>query len=497
MKKFNIIAACSKNKGIGLNNKLPWKIREDMEIFKNITTNVKNKNKMNSVIMGRKTWESLPNKVKPLPNRFNIIVSSVLSVYNDYNNNNNHYNNIKFFNNLDDALNYENDIIEEKYVIGGQRIFNETINRPECSKIYLTEIDEEYKVDTYFPEIPFWMKKTKTDTIVTSNNIKLNFNTYENISDPYSDEYCYLNSLKRILEKGEEINDRTGTGTLSVFDENLKFKIETINPQENDQTKLCYTVPVLTTKNLYLKGVIWELIWFLRGETNAKWLSDRNVHIWDGHTSKEYLESIGLPYEEGELGPGYGHQWVNWGGDHSYTNNTDNTNNTNNTKGINQIKNIINLLKKNPTSRRAVLSAWNVSDLNKMALPPCHMMYIFKISDHNSYKPKLNCKVILRSNDMFLGSPFNILSASILTIFISRALNILPGEVALSITDAHVYKNHIEQVKKQINRVPLKFPKMTINKNINSYEDMTNIVFDDFKFSDYYHWSALKGKMAI
>ena len=478
-KSFSIIVAHTKKSfGIGYNNKLPWKhIKEDMQRFARITSTASDPCKQNAVIMGRNTWESLPENSKPLPNRKNFIISKSLNINNSK---------TKTFPCLDTALSYsyDNPYIENSFVIGGEMVYNDAIKRRDLDQIHSTVIDRECKADTYFPPIPKYMYKINTENSIINNDVT--FETYQNVSDPGSEEQLYLDCMRRILEEGEYIKDRTGVGTISLFDENFKFSINTINPDEIDQTKLKYRVPILTTKNLYLKGVLWELIWFLNGNTDSKWLSERDVHIWDGHTSAEYLKTRGLDYEEGELGPGYGHQWVNWGGDWN-----------NKTGGINQIQNIIQILKNNPESRRAILSAWNVGDLEKMALPPCHVMYIFKVSDHDKEKKTLNCKVILRSNDMFLGNPFNIMSTVTLTILLSRVLNMLPGKIAISIGDAHIYENHTEQVKKQLERVPLKFPLMSLNKEINSYDDMTNLTADDFTLNEYYKWPGIKAPMAI
>lgn len=474
-RSFNIIVAHTKNLGIGYNNKLPWnQIKEDMAHFKEITTRTVDTSKQNSVIMGRKTWDSIPEKYKPLPNRHNLIVSNTININNAY---------AKTFTDLDSALNYsyKNPEIEKTFVIGGGNVYKQAINRMDLDKIITTVVNTDYNCDTYFPNYPQW--------IVKKNSVKINdlmsIDTYENVADLESDEKSYLDCMKYILDNGEMIKDRTGVGVLSVFDKNLRFTINTINPDEKDQTKLKYRVPIMTTKNLYLKGVFWELIWFLQGNTDANWLKERDVHIWDGNTTKEFLKKRGLDYEEGQLGPGYGHQWVNWGGDWKTK-----------TGGINQIKNIIDLLRDDPTSRRAVLSAWNVSDLNKMALPPCHIMYIFKVSDHNQ-KKKLNCKVTIRSNDMFLGNPFNIMSTALLTIFLSRSLNMLPGDISISITDAHIYLNHVEQTKKQLSRIPLKSPILEINKNINNFDDIVNLTYDNIILSEYYKWPAIKAEMAI
>mgnify|MGYP003385671377 CR=1 FL=1 len=478
-KSFDIIVGYTKKSfGIGYENKLPWNhIKEDMKRFAKITSTVSDSTKQNSVIMGRNTWRSLPDNSRPLPNRHNIIISKSLYVDDGT---------TKTFPCLNSALDYSynNPLIEKSFVIGGGMVYDEAIKRMDLDEIHSTVIDRDCEADTFFPSMPKWLWKTGNEVSTISPDIS--FETWKNMSDPDSEEYAYLDSMRRILDEGEHITDRTGVGTISLFDENFKFSVTTINPDEPDQTKLSYRVPILTTKNLYLKGVIWELIWFLNGNTDSKWLSERDVHIWDGHTSAEYLKMKGLDYEEGELGPGYGHQWVNWGGDYKSR-----------TGGVNQIQNVIKILKDNPESRRAILSAWNVGDLEQMALPPCHVMYIFKVSDHDKERKTLNCKVILRSNDMFLGNPFNIMSTVTLTILLSRALNMLPGKIAISIGDAHIYKNHIEQVMKQLKRVPLKFPLMSLEKEINSYDDMKNLIADDFVLDEYYKWPGIKAPMAI
>jgi thymidylate synthase len=472
MKQFSIICAYLKgSKGIGYKNDLPWgHIKEDMLHFNRTTTS---KTNLNALIMGRKTWDSIKNK--PLKNRLNIVLSSSTNGINKTSENGG----VLFSNSIDDILNmskYDDKHIAEKYVIGGEDIFKMTITNPNCKKLYVTEIDKYLPFDRIFPEIPDWFKLTKN----TKYNDTLSFLEYDNKLDTTSQEYCYLDCMKDILLNGEKIYDRTKIGTLSSFSKNLTFDIGLENPDSSDELKL-YRVPAITTKKLFFNGIIWELIWFLNGNTNTKWLTDRNVNIWNGNSSREYLDKIGLTdVKTGEIGLGYGYQWTNWNGDN-----------------INQIKNIIDTLKKSPESRRIVLSAWNVGQLDKMALPPCHMMYIFKVSDHDKEVKTLNCQVVLRSNDMFLGSPFNIMSTAILTILLSRCVNMNPGKISLNITDAHIYQNHIEQVKEQINRIPYKFPTLQINKNISSYEDICKLNANDFIISDYNYWPKLGGTMAV
>ena len=302
-------------------------------------------------------------------------------------------------------------------------------------------------------------------------------------------EHEYLQALQHILDNGEHIPSRTGTDCISVFDVNLSFEVNYWGPN-------LYQVPILTTKKIYTKGIILELLWFLKGLTNTNWLSERGVHFWDGNTSAETLSKLGLPYEAGELGPGYGHQWINWGGDFRTGKG-----------GINQIEKIIHTLKTNPTDRRIILNAWNVADLDKMALPPCHLMYMFKVTNHNSsnlnnenqQKRVLNCKVILRSNDMFLGSPFNIASASILTCILSQCVGMNPGKVTLSICDAHIYSNHVTQVKEQISRKSQiqMAPILKIKKELNNYEDICALEYSDFELLNYVSCPAIKADMAV
>lgn len=474
MKSFNIITGfLKKNRGIGYKNTLPWSIKEDMAHFKKIT---QGEQTINSVIMGRRTFESMGNRC--LKNRLNIVLtkSNVKPIRDQYNG----LDAPLFVNTLSEALDISkisDRPINQKFVIGGEQLFCQAIVDENCKNIYTTEIDstESIQCDTFFPEIPRWFKQIDSRT-----SDSLTFRQYVNVLDRSSQENAYLECMKDILENGELIGDRTGVGVRSLFSKNLTFDIGVKNQFEDDLKKIQYVVPGLTTKKMFFKGIVWELIWFLNGTTDVKFLQDRGVHIWDGNSTREYLDRIGLvDVPVNNIGKGYGYQWTNWNG-----------------QGINQIKNIINQLKTDPASRRILLSAWNVGQLDSMALPPCHCLYLFKVSNHYKASKTLNCQVILRSNDMFLGSPFNIMSTAILTILISRCTGMIPGKISLNITDAHIYENHIDQVKEQLTRIPLEFPTMVISQDADTYEKICGLTFDDFKF-DYHAWDTIKAKMAV
>lgn len=283
-----------------------------------------------------------------------------------------------------------------------------------------------------------------------------------------TDENKYLNLLTEIINNGSIKQDRTGVGTRSLFGTHLSFSLK-----DN-------VLPLLTTKKMYTKGILSELLFFLKGETDTKKLEAQGVNIWKGNTSRQFLDKIGLVNEpEGSLGKGYGFQWRNWGG-------------TNNSKGIDQIANLINSLKNNPNDRRMIVSAWNVSQLNEMALPPCH--YTFQCYVDNG---KLSLMWHQRSVDSFLGLPFNIASYGFLTHILAKTCNLEADKLIFTGGDTHIYLNHEEQVLTQINREPFDFPLLKINKELNSIIDIEELQIYDFELCNYHSHSAIKADMAI
>ena len=261
----------------------------------------------------------------------------------------------------------------------------------------------------------------------------------------------YLSLLSDVLENGVKKADRTGTGTLSVFGRQIRVD-------------LSMGFPLLTTKKVFLKGVIYELLWFLRGESNIKYLVDHNVHIWD-----EWADN------QGNLGPVYGVQWRKW--------------KTGDGKLIDQISNLINQIKKNPFSRRLVVSAWNPSDVDKMALPPCHTMFQFYVADN-----KLSCQLYQRSADLFLGVPFNIASYSLLTMMIAQVCKLDLGDFVHTFGDVHIYLNHQAQVKEQLTRKPRNLPIMKINPEV---RNIFKFNYEDFQLHNYDPHPAIKAPIAV
>lgn len=261
----------------------------------------------------------------------------------------------------------------------------------------------------------------------------------------------YLDLLHHVLENGVTKEDRTGTGTLSVFGYQMRYNLQD-------------GFPLLTTKKLHLRSIIHELLWFLNGETNVAYLHKNGVSIWD-----EWAD------ENGELGPIYGFQWRNWIAPDG--------------RQIDQIANVIETLKKNPDSRRIIVSSWNVADIEKMTIPPCHSFFQFYVAEG-----ELSCQMYQRSADMFLGVPFNIASYALLTMMVAQVCDLKLGELVHTLGDTHIYNNHFEQVKLQLSREPRPYPKMILNENVKSIFDFK---YEDFYLEGYNPYSPIKGEIAV
>jgi thymidylate synthase len=261
----------------------------------------------------------------------------------------------------------------------------------------------------------------------------------------------YLDLLDHVMKNGVEKSDRTGTGTISVFGYQMRFNLED-------------GFPVLTTKKLHLRSIIHELLWFISGDTNIRYLKENGVKIWD-----EWAD------ENGNLGPVYGYQWRSWPASDG--------------RKIDQMMNVIENIKKSPDSRRHIVSAWNPGEIDKMALPPCHVLFQFYVAGG-----KLSCQLYQRSCDIFLGVPFNIASYALLTLMIAQVTGLKPGEFIHTLGDAHIYLNHTEQVKIQLTREPYPLPEMLINQDV---KDILKFRFEDFNLTDYVAHPNIKGEISV
>jgi thymidylate synthase len=340
--------------------------------------------------------------------------------------------------------------------------------KPPSFKYSLTSFTEKYYID--LPQEQEDGTTTKTHNYRTLTYQK----TCNYILDKYHCDTTYKSLAMKILNEGINKTDRTGTGTVSSFGNMIEFDISQY-------------VPVLTTKKVFWKSVIKELLWFLRGDTDSNILSEQGVKIWEGNSSKAAQKKVGLGHlREGDCGANYSFQWRHFGAeyktcDHDYTG-----------IGIDQIAYIENLLKTDKHSRRIFLSAWNPADLNNTVLPPCHVSYQFYVDNHDN----LSCHVYLRSNDFFLGNCYNTFSAAVLTYILAMRCNLKPKKLILSIGDTHIYNDHIEQIKQQLKRPSYSMPKLSLDETIKT-KDWKDISIDDFELIGYFSHPTIKAHMSV
>ncbi|KAH9621770.1 hypothetical protein KSS87_016551 [Heliosperma pusillum] len=488
LRTYQVVVAATREMGIGKDGKLPWKLPSDLKFFKEVTLHTSKPDKKNAVVMGRKTWESIPLRFRPLPGRLNVVLTrSKEFEFGDLEN-------VLACGSMESAMKLLSadpyiDMIERVFVIGGGQILRETLNAPACDAIHLTEIESNIECDTFIPSADTSLFRPWYSSLpLVENDTRYSFVTYVRVRKDVADngtitngnkscstkfeihdfsvlpsiilerhgEFMYLRLVQEIISSGNLKNDRTGTGTVSKFG----------------------------CQRVFWRGVVEELLWFISGSTNAKVLQEKGIHIWDGNASRTFLDSLGLTQrEEGDLGPVYGFQWRHFGA--RYTDmHADYTG-----QGFDQLSDVIYKIKNNPDDRRIILSAWNPSDLKLMALPPCHMLSQFYVANG-----ELSCLMYQRSADMGLGVPFNIASYALLTCMIAHVCDLRPGDFIHDIGDAHVYRNHIEPLQEQLRNQPRPFPVLEINpekKNIDCFEAA------DFKLIGYNPHQKIEMKMAV
>uniref|UniRef100_A0A7N0T8U2 Bifunctional dihydrofolate reductase-thymidylate synthase n=2 Tax=Kalanchoe fedtschenkoi TaxID=63787 RepID=A0A7N0T8U2_KALFE len=496
---FQVVVAATREMGIGKDGKLPWRLPSDLKLFKDITRTTVDPVKKNAVIMGRKTWESIPLEHRPLVGRLNVVLtrsgSFDLAVAE----------NVLICGSVASALQLlamspYSLSIEKVFIIGGGQILRECLNAPECEAIHVTEIETPFECDTFIPVVDASLFQPWYSSFpAVENKIRYSFVTYVRVKSSLGEspekkmdlinyevnprnflpkkifenheEFQYLRMIDDIITNGNVKDDRTGTGTLSKFGCQMRFNLRK-------------TFPILTTKKVFWRGVVEELLWFISGSTSAKVLQDKGVHIWDGNGSREYLDSIGLTErEEGDLGPVYGFQWRHFGA--KYTDmHADYTG-----QGFDQLLDVINKIRNSPDDRRIILSAWNPSDLKLMVLPPCHMIAQFYVANG-----ELSCQMYQRSADMGLGVPFNIASYALLTCMLAHVSDLVPGDFIHLMGDAHVYRTHVRPLQEQLKKHPKPFPVLKINPE---KKDIDAFVAADFTLLGYDPHQKIEMKMAV
>lgn len=463
---FNIILAIDKEFGYDRNGEIPWRklYSEDMKMFKKTTIGEGN----NCVLMGRKTWESIGKK--PLVNRYNIVLTQNQDKLNTEKGDN-----FQITNSIENALK----IIHLKsfdniFILGGKLLWAEFLNRKLVNKIFITMIpnDQDFNCTKHFDI--FSHKRFKDFKLIEENELQpINLNNVNEVNKKPAifkvfkyqnkEELLFLTTLDKIIKKGIYKMDRSGVGTYSLFGKSFSYDIKN------------YRLPVFTHRKVFIRGIIEELLFFISGKTNTKVLEEKKVNIWKQHTSREYLDKMGLSsdkYKDGSYGPAYGFQLRHWGAefegdDADYTG-----------KGIDQLQYIVDLLKdkEKRNSRRILFSYWNPSIIDKVPLVSCHVLYNFFV---NPETEELSVSFYQRSNDFALAAVFNIVSATLLTFMLCKITGLKPCKCVHNIGDLHLYTNQIESVKEFMNN------SSDINYSIMGFKEKKYETMEDFSYEDF------------
>jgi dihydrofolate reductase/thymidylate synthase len=463
---ITIIVCVDMKYGFAKNGTIPWKIDEDMNLFQDVTTR-KSFSSKNAVIMGKNTWLSLP---APLKNRINIVVSKTLhSISADYL--------VKEFDDAIDICKEQNS--EQVFIIGGYEIYRQALEKSSPDYIYITKINYDYQCDLFFPQelIPssYVNEYNKLfnvfdKTLGSFVNIKFMKKSLRSKTCVNSGELQYQELLERVLLEGDFRKTRNGN-TYSLFGQTLRYDLRDF--------------PLLTTKRVSLYNIFHELMFFLRGDTNTKVLSEKGIKIWEKNTIREFLDSMNLTIPEGDMGKMYGYQWRTF-------------NKGENSCGFDQLQYCIDLLKTDPYSRRILMTSYNPLQAKEGCLFPCHGITIqFYVS-----KDRLSCSMTQRSGDLFLGIPYNIASYALLTYMMCEIINndesskmkLVPGELLLVINDVHIYESHYTQAIRQIMREPFEFPKLMFDPS-RKVTNITDFQFEDITLQNYAAYPNIRAEM--
>lgn len=464
MKRFSCIVACDRRFGIGLRGQLPWSDTADRKFFHRMTTT---SDEPITMIMGRRTYEDMCGAGIIWGYRRPIVVCG------------------GFIPNVTTVRSFADALIEAKgtiWVVGGKRIYEEALQHPCCRNVYVTLIPGDYVTDVTVEMLGIVMSSWKRTPVVEHSGLCFMFER-----GGWKAEEKYLRLLSKLLVAPIKKN-RTGIDCRSLFGCMLKY------PLYDEFGN--HIIPLFTTKRVSLRLVVSELLWFISGGTNVEALHAANNHIWDGNSSREYLDSRGLTrYKVGELGPVYGFQWRHYGA--QYVPEVDRDDVMPVYEGIDQLQSLIDGIKSDPFGRRHVMSAWNPADIEKMALPPCHHTVTIVVSSVDD-KKHLRLLVDMRSNDMFLGHPFNAASYGLLAHMIAVLSGCIAVEVALVAADTHLYVNHVEAVKKQLQRAATGPPIIRFAERCFANDfTIDDFTADDFNIIGYNPAGTISAEMAV
>jgi len=464
MAELDLIVAVDNKNGISKNGKIPWSIKEDMNYFQDVTKREYVKGKKNALIMGRHTFL----EAKSINDRIIIVVTSQEDLVCDHK-----------CKTLNEAINYAQQLnVGKVFICGGKRIYEESL-RYDISECYITRIDKDYECDNILSREFFsyiWCMGGTTTNVFNISNTTVRFTKYSFYSPLACEEDNYLHLLDEILKEGHFRQTRNAK-TWSLFGKTLTFNLNE-------------GFPLLTTKRVFFRGVVEELLFFLRGDTNTKILSEKGVKIWEPNTSKDFLSKQNLKYDEGDMGPMYGFNLVHFGEPYHGMDQ--------NYQGYDQIEYCLNLLKTDPFSRRIIMTTFNPAQAKEGVLYPCHGLSImFNVSKDR----KLSCMMFQRSADACCGIPFNIASYALLVHLFCEVVNndpsyaghkLTPGKLIMNFGDVHIYEEHYSGAIRQILREPSPFPKLRINRSVTK---LTDYKFEDFELIGYDCYPGIDFKM--
>lgn len=470
--RLDIVVCVDRDNKIGSSktNSIPWRLPEDLKHFKSITTKTSKDEYINAVIMGRKTWESIPPRFRPLPDRINIVVSTTLSALSITSESTYIANSYEAAIALTDK--FPN--IENTFIMGGSSLYSMAATDRRLRHVYLTRYQASHpEADVTFPTNTITTNLTLTDSSPSPTNEKLTFETY---TAPNLEEKAMLNVMREILTTGIKNPDRTGVGTLSIFGKQMRYDLSS-------------SFPLMTSRKAFMRQILEEFKLIMSGSTDITRLQAKNVHIWDGNTTREFLDSRGLTHlPEYDMGPTYGFAMRHFGATYK-TCKTDYTG-----QGFDQLKYVIDTIRSDPTSRRIRISIWDPSHLHDVALTPCLNQFDFYVdTEHKT----LNLLAFLRSSDTFLALMWNTTYCAIFCHVVAKLTGLRPGKLIMNTANSHLYLNHVEQAKLQVSREPYPFPSAHITKPLKTIDDIQDLEVSDFRIRGYTAHPAIKADMAV